>query len=354
MSQTIAGDVESKTYRPRSGGWTLHLQRHRNPDRFDPALRPIVMIPGYAMNAFILGFHPTGRSMLEFLVDQGFEVWRANLRGQGESERHSGRSDYGFRELSSVDMPAVRDFVLDNTLSERETFDLIGCSLGATVVYAYLAQFPDEHKTGSVVAIGGPLRWDEIHPLLKVVFASPSLAAALPSKGTRFLARLALPIVKNVPPIAAIYMNVHQIDLSEADELVKTVEDPNPYLNRQIAHWMRDVDLMVGGVNITEAMADIHTPVMCILANKDGIVPPASALAIREAIGTDDTTVLRVGDKKNWFAHADLFISFDAESKVFVPLADWLLARQEPSGEAATSGEAAERPSGRAKATNNA
>ena len=315
-------------FQPVSGNWRLDVRRHDNPNRRDPSLKPLVMIPGYAMNAFILGYHPTSRSMIDYLVDQGFEIWTANLRGQGDAIRRSGREDFGFRELSNVDIPAVRDFVLRETDSDRDQIDIVGCSLGATVVYAYLAQHIDDHQTGSVVAIGGPLRWEKVHPALRLVFASPSLAAALPTKGTRFLARLAIPVVKRLPPIASIYMNVHQIDLENADELVKTVDDPNAYLNRQIAHWIREVDLKVGGVNITEAMADIHTPVLCVLANRDGIVPPESALSIRDAIGTDDIEVMNVGDATHWFAHADLFISEDAERKVFVPLGNWLLAHQ--------------------------
>ena len=320
--------IDKKYFRPESGGWRLDVCRHVNPSARDPSLRPLVMIPGYAMNSFILGFHPTGRSMIGYLVDQGFEIWTANLRGQGDATRLSGREDFGFRELSAVDLPTVRDLVMRETDSERQRFDIVGCSLGATFVYAYLAQHPDSHDVGSVVAIGGPLRWEKIHPAVRLVFASPNLAAALPTKGTRLMARLAIPVVKRLPLVASIYMNVHQIDLQQADELVKTVDDPNPYLNRQIAHWIRDRDLMVGGVNITEAMARVHTPVLCILANRDGIVPPESALSIREAIGTDDVETLNVGDDDNWFAHADLFISENAEKKVFVPLADWLTAHQ--------------------------
>lgn len=316
-------------YSPQSGDWRLDLCRHRNPEVHDPALRPLVMIPGYAMNTFILDFHPTGRSMVGYLIDRGFEVWRANLRGQGDARRVAGDTDYGFRDLTGTDLPTVRDLVLRETDSDRDRLDIVGCSLGASVVYGYLATHLDDHRVGSVVAIGGPLRWEKVHPAVRLVFAHPELAANLPSAGTRLMARLAIPIVKRLPPIAAIYMNVHQIDLEEADELVKTVDDPHPHLNRQIAHWIRDRDLMIDGVNVTEAMADIQTPVLCILANRDGIVPPESALSILEAIGTDDGHELTVGNEHRWFAHADLFISEGAEKKVFVPMADWLVDRQD-------------------------
>lgn len=323
-------------YKPRSGGWTLDVRRHNDPTQLNPELRPLVMVPGYAMNAFILGFHPTGRSMVEYLVDRGFEVWTANLRGQGDSERLWGSEDYGFRELAQGDLPAVRDLVLAETMTDRGELDLVGCSLGASVVYAYLALHPDTHDTGSVVAIGGPLRWDDVHPAIRMVFGSKTVASLLPTRGTRQLARMALPFVQKLPGLASIYMNVHQIELDQVDELVKTVDDPNRYLNRQIALWLNETDLVVDGTNITDAMGAITTPVLCLLANRDGIVPPAAALSIRDAIGTREVDVMRVGDDEQWYAHADLFISERAESTVFAPMANWLVEHasgpdQEPS-----------------------
>ena len=317
--------VDKTFYRPVSGqDWRLDIRRYVDPGTLRPERKPIVMIPGYAMNAFVLGFHPTGRSMVEYLVNQGFEVWTANLRGQGESRRLGPDEEYGFRELATEDLPVVQDLVLAETRTERSCFDAIGCSLGASFLYAYLAHHLDDHRMDAIVPIGGPLRWDDIHPFVRLVFSSPAIAGALPTRGVPEMAKATLPLFKRLPPLAAIYMNVHQIDLSNADELLQTIDNPNAGLNRQIAHWIDDRDLIVGGVNVTEAMADFTGPVLCILANRDGIVPPESVLSIRDAVGRDTVDVLHVGSDEEWFAHADLFISEGAEAQVFDPLARWL------------------------------
>jgi pimeloyl-ACP methyl ester carboxylesterase len=147
-------------FAPQSGDWRLDVYRHVDPSVHDPGLRPLVMFPGYAMNTFILDFHPTGRSMVGYLVDQGFEVWRANLRGQGDSFRVDGDDAISFRDLAEADIPAVRDLVMRETDSEAERLDVVGCSLGASFVYGYLATHLEDHRVGSVVAIGGPLRWE--------------------------------------------------------------------------------------------------------------------------------------------------------------------------------------------------
>jgi alpha-beta hydrolase superfamily lysophospholipase len=277
------------------------------------------------MNNFIFSFHPTGLSMERFLASQGFDVWSANLRGQGRARRHSGPAKYGFRELALVDLPTAKDTVLAETRAEAPGLDIIGCSLGAAITYAWMAHHPTDHGVGAMVSIGGPLRWERVHPLIKVAFTSPRLAGVVPIRGTRQLARLALPLARKVPAALSIYMNAHLSDLSQAEALVKTVEDPHPWLNRQLARWMQDRDLVVDGVNVTEALKAAAPPLLVVAANSDGIVPPEVALSVRAALGPDRVQVLEVGDDLHRFAHADLFISRLSHDRVFLPMSQWLI-----------------------------
>ncbi|MCK6504610.1 alpha/beta hydrolase [Myxococcota bacterium] len=310
-------------------GWQLELQRYHVEGALDRSRRPLLMIPGYAMNTFILGFHPTDRSMVEHLAHDGFEVWTANLRGQGGSVR-GGRTArrYGMGELALVDLPRVLAAVRSDSASAHAIVDLVGCSLGASLVYAYLAHHPDDHGVGAVIAIGGPLRWVQVHPALALAFKSPRLAGMIPVVGTRALARRALPLVRHVPPLLSIYMNARRVDLSRPDLLVNTVDDPVPYINRQVARWVRDRDLVVRGLNVTEGMRRVDLPVLVVLANRDGIVPAATARSVADLLPEHRVTVLEVGEGDRWYAHADLFIGAEARREVFEPMAAWLRAQQ--------------------------
>lgn len=315
------------TFRPSNNdGWRLDITRYYDREHFDASKKPVVMIPGYGMNTFILNFHPSGTSMVAYLCQQGFEVWTANLRGQGGSEKVGGTLKYGFRELGLVDFPVVRDVVLEETQTDAEAIHAVGCSLGASVLYGYLAHHQKDHQFASLTAIGGPLRWDDVHPLVKFAFQSPKVAALVPIRGTRTLARTFLPLLKKVPWLLSIYMNAGQIDLSEADELVKTVDNPNPYLNVQLAKWIKNRDLVVDGVNVTEALAHVEDlPILCLLANADGIVPAEAAKSVCSIATGSCADVLEVGgDGDNWYAHADLFISEKAQQTVFEPMSNWL------------------------------
>jgi alpha-beta hydrolase superfamily lysophospholipase len=309
-------------------GWQLELKRTLDPHRVDPARRPLLIIPGYGMNSFIFGYHPDGLSMEASLAKAGFEVWSANLRGQGGARSLAKERKYGLAELSLVDVPCAIREVIAQTTTRADRVDAIGCSLGASLLYAYLAHHPRDHQLGTMVAMGGPLRWNTVHPLLRAAVVSPLLVGAIPFVGTRQIAKAALPFLgKYLPGALSTYMNASIVDTSKASELSKTVESPTQHLNKQIAYWVNEKDLRVNGLNVTQAMSQVSLPLLCVLANRDGIVTPESALSILDAIGSTDTTVLKVGDDINWFAHADLFVSRLAQEKVFDPLARWLLQK---------------------------
>lgn len=318
-------------HRPDNGhGWRLDLKQCYDPGHLVPGRRPLVIVPGYGMNAFIFGFHPSGTPMERYLVEAGFEVWSVNMRGQGNAEHLDGPRRYGFVELALVDLPCIFDTVQAHTRTDQPRLDVVGCSLGATLTYIYLAHHRGYHPVGAFAAIGGPLRWDKIHPAVRVLFTSARLAGAVPIRGTRKMARMVLPIARRVPALLSIYMNTRHVDVNSPDQLVRTVEDPDRRLNKQMARWIQRGDLVVNDLNISDAMASLDVPLMCIYGNADGIVPPAAARSILSLAQHLPVEVLEVGDRAMPFSHADLFISHHAQKQVFQPLSRWM-ASQAPA-----------------------
>ena len=314
--------TQTRTFRVTTpDGWSLELKQSR-PTEPAPGQPPVLFVPGYGMNDFILRFHPTGESMIGHLVAGGLEVWSVNLRGQGRS-RSTRRSpaSFGLREQALVDLPTAIDFVRAH--SGSAVVDLVGCSLGATVVYGYLAHHPSDAPVRAITTIGGPLRWEAVHPLLRIAFRSSRLAGAVPIRGTRRAAKLILPIARRFPPLLLIYATPSRIDLSQVNQLTQTVEDPVSQINAEMARWLRSTDLILDGRNVTEALGAVDRPVLCIVGNQDGIVPPSTALAVRDAMpGRVD--VLAVGDRSTRYAHADLFISEGVQEAVFEKMLQWL------------------------------
>lgn len=313
-----------------SGGYTLALRRFPSATRaVAPGSRPVLLVPGYGMNSFIFSYHPGGLSLVHSLADAGLDVWTVDLRGQGESKRAGDPTHaYGLADLAFEDVPRAAAKVREITGSPR--IDLVGCSLGAALTFAHLARDPAAaaREIGSVVALAGLVTWRDIHPLVRVAFASPRLAGAVRLTGTRELSRRALPVLARFArPLLSAYINPQTTDIREAEIMVRTVEDPSPRLNREIAEWVNRRELVVGGVNVSAYLRDFRAPFQCVVPLQDRIVPAATARLLYEQVGSTDRELVEVGSAKAPVAHADLFLGRDMQTLVFQRVAAFLLSR---------------------------
>jgi alpha-beta hydrolase superfamily lysophospholipase len=292
----------------------------------------VVIVPGYQMNSSVFGYHPGGMSLEAHLAGRGLEVWSVDLRGQGRSQRTWARRDerFGLGELAIEDVGAVLAYVRGaSARHESDRVDVIGCSLGTALLFAHVACVPDA-KVGSIVAIGGLVTWAHVNRALGLVARAASVtgvAGRVRMRGTRRLARAALPVVTRVAPgLLSIYLNAASTDTSDAAALTLTVEDPNPVINRQVARWIARRELVVRGVNVSRALASMEMPLLCVIGLQDGVVPPATSRALFDGVGSRDKALLEVGTRQEPIAHADLFLARRAPELVFEPIATWLLA----------------------------
>jgi pimeloyl-ACP methyl ester carboxylesterase len=280
------------------------------------------------MNAFIFGYHPRGTSMERCLAEAGFEVWSANLRQQGGSRPASPAAPGpSLRAYAEHDVAAAVDAALAGSRTTARHIDLIGASLGGSIAYAHLA-LAAEHRVRALVTIGAPLRWSDVHPLVRLAFASPALLGRLSFSGSRKLARAGMGFIARFPRALSLYLNAAHVDLSRAAEMAETVEDPVPRVNQDIARWIRDRDMVLRGVNVTHALGKVELPLLVVVSNRDGIVPESANLSVLDAWGGADREVLRLGDERDWYAHADIFIGDRSPEHVFAPIARWLHARR--------------------------
>lgn len=312
-------------------GWALGLMRVIDERAFVPGRRPLLIIPGYGMNSFIFTYHPSGVSMMDSLAAQGFEVWTVDMRTQGSSRRLGGSDRYCIEDMACTDLQVATRAILERTQTGAERVDALGCSLGGTYIFANVACRPDS-LIGAIVSMGAPLRWEKIHPLFRTLFGSPWLVGKIPMKGIRPLSAFAFPLIVKVPWLAHIYVHPDHVDVSASDQLVRTVENPNPGFNRELAQWMRDKDLVIRGINVSEAVREARNPLLTVVANSDGIVPEPTVLSAHERFGSTTKDILRVGDDTARFAHADLFISNLADERVFQPVGAWLQAQNQGQG----------------------
>ena len=304
-------------------GWRIALARTRRPE--GAVGRPALIVPGYGMNSFIFGFHPKGPSLIECLAARGIETWTVDLRGLGRSTRARGTNRYGLADLAIEDLRAAIAHVLSRSETSAREVDLVGCSLGAALAFAHVACVPDA-PVHALVSLGGLVTFKETHPMVRLAFGSPALVGLLRLKNTRRLARFALPVAARVAPsLLSVYINARSTDLSQSQRMVQTVEDPHPVINREIAEWIRRGDLVVRGVNVSARLPHLEHPFLCVVANHDGIITPATSRHTFDVIGSIHKELLLVGEDDLPIAHADLFLCTGAQERVFAPVADFLL-----------------------------
>jgi pimeloyl-ACP methyl ester carboxylesterase len=305
----------------------------RHPTR-NLASTPVLVIPGYGMNSRIFSFHPQGTSLVQTLAEAGLDPWTVDMRGQGVGRGN--RDAYGIAELAWEDLPRAVEQVLRVTKSAK--IDIIGCSLGAAITFTYLARFQKSAPIGKVVSMAGLVTWVDIHPLLRAAAISPRLAALVPVRGVRSTAKIALPLLARYSPaLLALYLHTKTSDLSCRDEMLKTVENPTPALNREIAEWIHRRELIVGGVNVSRSLGAMTLPFLCVIARQDGIVPEGTARALYSAVGSTKRELLEVGTDDNPVAHADLFVGRGMREQAFQPVAHFLSDRGLSFGAAVSS-----------------
>ena len=315
---------------PNGAGWELCIFQTWDSARLVRGRRPVLIVPGYGMNSFIFSYHPRGASLEAFLAEQGFEVWRADLRAQGSSKWLGGAGklaivrpdDYRLEDLALADVGTAIDAAVSRTHTGASRVSVIGASMGGTLLFLHAALNPT-HRVGAMVSIGTPVRWISVHPLLSL--GLPSLLSLFQPKNTRKLASSLLPhLARHTPWILSSYLNPSITDISAAGEITRTIEDSSRYLNREIAQWVRRRDLVVRDVNLSEALRGITQPLLCVIANKDGIVPFETGVFPFHQVGSTRKGLLEVGSATMAMAHADMFISNEAHERVFRPIADWL------------------------------
>ena len=310
-------------------GWKLSLTRRSPPEGTPLAnAKPVLIVPGYGMNSFIFDFHPRGLSLKAYLASRGLETWSVDLRAQGKSIRGKDASDrYGIGDLAIDDVGAAIARVLKETRTGRTELDLIGASLGAALSFAHVACDP-RAKIATMVTMAGLVTWVRPHPMLRAAFFSRRVVRRIKVQNTRKIVGRALPLlVRFAPRLLGVYLNADSTDLSQAETMLETVEDPNSHVNAEIAEWIARRELVVRGVNVSRALGRMNHPYLCVVAQHDGVVPPHTARAIYDQIGSTDKELLIIGASHMKIAHADLFLSTGAQDAVFAKIADFLLKR---------------------------
>jgi polyhydroxyalkanoate synthase len=293
---------------------------------------PVLLVPNLGIAApFILDLLP-GRSLIEYLVSRGFDVYLLDWCVGPEGGR-----DPTFDDAVGRILPRACRMVADH--ANTNGLALVAYCMGAAMALASFASAPPCHLH-SLVTMAGPVdfaraglftrwvdrRYFDVDRIVDVFGCAPAIlfqvggAMLRPTLGASFLLDLL----------------AHLHDPQRVDELMavaKWVREFVPVPGEFFRIWIRlfyqDNRLYRGTLRVGDRLVQLQTircPVLVLAAHEDPIAPPASARALLEVIGSRDQTYVEVAG-----SHLALLLGPEATGRAWPALAAWLTTRDGPS-----------------------
>ena len=256
---------------------------------------PIVFAYSLINRWYILDFMP-GRSLLEYLTNQGHACYVVDWGVPGTADRHKTWADYALRYLGlAMDTACEREGV--------EQAHLYGYCMGGTLALTYAALRPDRVKTFTAMAV--PVDFQDSGLLAKwtrpeffnadaLVDAWGNVPTWLMEGGFRFLAPLT-----NVTKWRDAWKSRGKdgfIDMWR--RLEKWSSDNVPFPGEVYRQYVRDTyqtnALLKGKMRVDGDLVDlgqIKAPTLLVIAERDHIVPVESAEVLARKVGGEVTTL---------------------------------------------------------------
>jgi polyhydroxyalkanoate synthase len=280
---------------PHDVAWTENKWRLL---RFSPAERrwttPVLLVPSLINRWYVLDLGP-GRSLIEWLVARGHEVYCIDWGTPGGEDRYLTWDDIGGRYLGR----AVR-------IAARATgrAHVLGYCLGGTLATAYTAAFPDEVAT--LIALAAPI--DFAHAGMMATWTrTPTfdVGAIVDAFGNvpHLLMQASFRMLRPTKEASKL---IALLDRAWDDEFLDgflaserwgndAVSFPGACYVRYIEELYRRNRLIAGGFTVCgrpAALSSIRCPVLAIAFTDDHIVPLPSAQPLIDRVSGRDKQII--------------------------------------------------------------
>ncbi len=304
-------------------GWFIRLFRRKSSEA--PG-EPVLLVHGLAANR--LNFDaPAGLSIVDTLVEEGYDCWTVELRCCESATPAEGRDigDISFDDYLFKDLPAAIAYIRQTTGYEKVHW--VGHSMGGMLLYAYNAAFGSEFLA-SGVALGAPAGFKNVayKPpafLFRLTMVAPRLV--------RTILKSLTPFTKSLRPkyigFPVNWDNVHPA--LEPSTLFNMVEAVPPQVAREVDGWLATGSWKVKGgrLDVTAKLAEIDVPLLVICGKDDPFTPEIKIQPFFDALPGKDKQLIFLS-KKNGFSanygHADLAFGMNSTQEVYMPALEWI------------------------------
>jgi len=316
---------------PKEVIWRLNKATlyHYLPTRPASDRHPIPLLLVYALinKSFIFDLVP-GRSFIEYLVDQSFDVYLLDWGVPGPEDKATTFEDYVTEYLRR----AVRKLLHYSQASE---FSMLGYCLGATLATLFAALYP-EIPLRNLILLTAPLDFSEKPSGSMAMWLEENnldvdmlvdTAGNVPGELIRHWAKL----LKPVENFMGAYVNLWKMMDDDAavrgwQAINRWVEDVIPFAGEAFRQFVkvyfRQNGLIEGGRVITDRRTDlsnISANLLNVVAEFDHLVARSQSESIMALVSSPDKTLKVIPT-----THVGLMASSRARDKLWPEIAAWL------------------------------
>jgi|UniRef100_A0A7C4EST2 pimeloyl-ACP methyl ester carboxylesterase len=336
---------DETSYLMTADGWRLAVHRYR--PKTAQVTYPVVLCHGLDSNRYIFDLTP-GPSLARYLAQHGLDVWVAELRGAGMSDRPGlfvtdvPRS-WSFDDHLKYDVPAVIAHVLARTGADKVHW--IGHSMGGILIQAYLAAHPDA-AVASVIAVGAPADFRRIRMKgVRLLAMIKPLLRAFPVPPMPFNGRLVLPIAHRLPSFLLGLFYPPNISPAVARQMVAVGSEliTSTKLWLDFGRFVQTGELASeDGEPYLRHLDQCATPMLLFAGSKDLMAPPE---AVKAAIGENAAGERRYhvfgkteGTDED-YGHIDMIVGKRAHAEVYPAMVEWLMQKSGVHSQSSSAGE---------------
>lgn len=305
-----------------SDGWRIKLYRSFDKEN---AGEPIFLCPGYTGNPFSFTY-PKNASMVDSLVERGFDCWVIDLRGNRRSEPPIGTSRYTgrFKDHYTKDIPSALDHIC--TITGYEQVHWVGHSMGGLLLYAYAAT-QDTERIASVTSIGAPPGFTDlnitIYPKVNSFITTFPFIAERYMRGLVPLGQL---ITREDNPLP-----MNGANMSQDVTFFNIIEMPPVEVTRYLFdcaenhRWvLEDSD-----IDMEDFLPTIELPIHLLAAPLDNLGMERAIESFYDSVASRDkqlTILSRAHGTELDYDHVDMIYGKNARTEVYEPIGSWIQA----------------------------
>jgi len=303
-----------------------HVRHYRRdtPPRYSV---PVVAYLGLVGRSHLFDLYKGG-SIVEMMMDYGFDVYVLDWGIPDELDSGNTLETY----LGDL-LPSALDAVC--TEAESPHADVFAYCMGGLMTVHALAAQPDL-PIHSVVALAAPFDWSNLGALVDAVRSGKiGIDDLVDGTGNipgsvilkSFTARRP---TANIVAHVNLWQNLWNDRYVEGHQAIGRFLSDHIYLARGVAEqmleqWMRDNafvndSLQFHGQRVS--LADVTTPVLSVIAERDDIAPVEAASAIVDVLPNAPVELLKIDT-----GHVSLFVGRDAVKVVMPSIFGWIAAR---------------------------